>query len=298
MIFRTVPTDPDHNQDAEDDLFYRDMLQGLVHIGATLARILETQAITDAQATVQGRAPATPLGDHAATFDRISRAVRRSITLARSLREPPPAARAPAHPGTAARTPALHGAGKDAAGHPAATAGREDAKAPNYAPSADRRDRPEAPDRDRPERLDRDAPDRDEDDTGRPPAAVIADIRRDLGLDTPPGTDAWTRNTPADTGQPCPRAAAPNGAAPSSTRQPGPGPQEPWPPGPWLNPVQPSPDPQPDEREPDQSATTLHAQPGPIHVGSSPPDNSATAITTIPRHSPGTQEQWRPPPSG
>ena len=48
MIFRTVPTDPDHDQDAEDDLFYRGMLQEMVHVGATLARLLQTQAIADA----------------------------------------------------------------------------------------------------------------------------------------------------------------------------------------------------------------------------------------------------------
>ena len=143
---------------------------------------------------MQGRAPAAPLRDHAATFDRISRGVRRNMTLARSLREPPPPAPdRTAQPRAAACPPALHGAGEGAADHPAA-AGREDADAP----SADLRDRPEAPDRDRPERPDRDAPDCDEDDTGRPPAEVIADIRRDLGLDAPPGAQPWTRGTPAD----------------------------------------------------------------------------------------------------
>ena len=295
MIFRQVSTDPDHNQDAEDDLFYRDTLQELVLVGATLARLLQTQAIADAQAAVQGMAPSTPLGDHAATFDRISRAVRRTITLARSLREPPPPARAPAHPSAAARTPTLPEAGEDAASHPAAAPGREDAKAPNEAPSADLRDRREARDRDRPDRPDRDAPDHDEDDTGRPPAAVIADIRRDFGLDTPPGADAWTRRTPADTMQPCTRAAAPGGAAPSSTstRQPGPGPQD-------LRPsaAHPSPDPQPDGRGPAQPTATPRAQPGPIHAGNTPPSDPAGAVAATLRHPIPAQERWRPPPAG
>ena len=205
MIFRPVPTDPDHDQDAEDAMFYRDTLQELVHIGTTLARLLQTQAIADAQATVKGMAPTTPLQDHAATFDRIARTIRRTITLARSLNEPVAPAKDPARPRAAARTPTLSEAGQGAERR-CATPGRDDT-AEAEAPSTDLRDRREAPDRDR--------PDRDEDDTNRPPAAVIADICRDLGLDTPPGADAWTRRTPADTMQPGARAVAPTSIAAS-----------------------------------------------------------------------------------
>ena len=302
MIFRTVPTDPDHDQDAEDDLFYRDTLQEMVHVGATLARLLQTQAIADAQAAVQGRAPATPLGDHAATFDRIARAVRRTITLARSLREPAAPARIPAPPSAAARTPALHGAGQDAAGHPAAT-GREDAEAPNKAPSADLRDCPEARDRDRPERPDRDAPDCDDDDTGLPPAAVIADIRRDLGLDAPPGVRPQQHRTPADTGQPCAQAAASSSVAASAARQPGPMPQSPGPQSPGPRDLRPSaakpcPGPEPGYGEPggpDQPAAIPRVQPGPIHAGSNPLDDPARTVAFVPHHPVHIQERWRPP---
>ena len=302
MIFRTVSTDPDHDEQAEDALFYRDTLQELVHVGTTLARLLQTQAIADAQAAVQGRAPSTPLADHAATFDRISRAVRRTITLARSLNEPVAPARTPAQPRADARKPTLPEAGQDAAGHPAAAAGRDDAEAP----CTGLRDRPEAPDRDpldrdRPERPDRDVLDRDEDDTGRPPAAVIAGIRRDLGLDTPPGANGWTQRTPADCTpadiEPlCARTAAPSSAAASSARQPGPGLQTSWPQGPWLNAAQPFPDPQPDKREPDQPAAAC-TQPRPVHPGNASPDDLVEAVAFTLRHSAEADARRRPPPT-
>ena len=298
MIFRQVPTDPDHDEQAEDDLFYRDTLQELVQVGATLARLLQTQAIADAQATVQGKAPSTPLADHAATFDRIARAVRRTVTLARSLREPPSPARAPAHPSAAVRTPALHEAGKDAAGHPSATPagtpGRDDDA---EAPSAGLRDRPEAPERDRP---DRDAPDCDEDVTGRPPAAVIAEIRRDLGLDTPPSAKPFTHGTPADAELLCTHAA-PSGAAASSTSHPGAGSRTSGPQDLRPNDARSSRDPGPGHSEPggpSQPAAALRAQPAPVHSGDTPPDDQAKATAFVLGHATPADARWRPPPVG
>ena len=124
MIFRQVSTDPDHDEQADDALFYRDTLQELIQIGTDLARLLHQHAIAQAQAAVRDLAPCAPPTEHAAAFDRIARAVRRTIALARSLSEP--LARALARTRAAARTPTPPGAGQDAAGHPAAIPGRED----------------------------------------------------------------------------------------------------------------------------------------------------------------------------
>ena len=268
MILRQVSTDPDHDEQAEDALFYRDALQELVQIGTDLARLVHQSAVAQAQAAVRDLAPCAPPTEHAAAFDRIARAVRRTIALARTLYEP--LARALARTRAAFCKAAPPGAGQDAAGHPAATPERDRSAKDADVPSADLRDRREAPDRDRPERPDRDEDDRDEDDTGRPPAEIIKEIRCDLGLDTPPGADAWTRrtpadHTPADTAQPCAQAAAPSGTAATGARQPGLGPQESWP----VN-IQPSLDPQPDEHE-------------------------ADLIPKIPSHPAQDNARWRPP---
>ena len=327
MIFTTDPAyasyilEPDPLQQAEDTQLYRHILHKLLHIGTDLANILHGQAIAHAHAAMQHPTPPKPSMDPATAFDRIARAIRRTITLARSLNEPlAPAPDHTARHSADPRSPALREAGQqDAAGHPGPdTPGQDDTlKAAGHpdatpagtpgrgsaadadAPSADLRDRPEAPDRDAP---DRDAPDRDDDDTGRPPAAVIAEICRDLGLDTPPGAQPWTRCTPTDRNpadiEPlCTRAAAPSSAA-TSTRQPGPRPQAPWPQGPAHNATQHSPDPQPDERDPGEPAATPRAQPSPIHPGTTPPDDPAPAIATTLHHPTHIQERWRPPPNG
>ena len=313
MIFRTVSTDPDHDEQADDALFYRDTLQELIQIGTDLARLLHQNAIAQAQAAVRDLTPSEPPTDHATAFDRLARAIRRTITLARSLSEP--LARALARTRAAFCTPTPPGAGQDAAAHPAAAVGRENAGAAET-PSAGLRDHPEtpdcdapdcdeddrdAPDRDAPDRdaPDRDEDDRDEDDTGRPAAAIIADICRDLGLDTPPGADAWTRRTPADIGQPCTRAA-PSGATSGDAHQSGPGPQAPWPQSPWPqrprhDAAQHSPGPQPDGNDPGEPAATC-TQPAPVQSGDTLPDDPAEAITTILRH-PADAKERRPPPS-
>ena len=259
MIFRQVSTDPDHDEQAEDALFYRDALQELVQIGTDLARLLHQNAVAQAQAAVRDLTPCAPPTDHATAFDRIARAVRRTIALARSLYEP--VARALVRTRAAFGKATPPGAGQDAAGHPAAAPGHDDSAKDADVPSADLRDRPEALDRDRPERPDRDAPDRDddrdEDDTARPPAEIIADIRRDLGLDAPPSADTRAQRTPAEIEQPC---AGPHG----------PGPQ---PPG--HGPAQPDPGPGPDGRDPDGPAASVLRHPAQAQA----------------------EARWRPPPT-
>ena len=287
MIFTTDPAyasyglEPDPGQQAEDAQLYRCVLHELIHIGTDLARLVHSQAVAHAQAALQGAAPSTPPGDHSTAFDRIARTIRRTITLARSLGEPAPPIPAPARPRAAARTPDLPEAGEDA------TPGRDGS---TEAPGAGLRDRPETPDRD--------APDRDEDVTNRPVTEVIAGICRDLGLDAPPGAHPWTRRTPADTRQPCTRAAAPGGAAATSPCQPGPGLAGYWPQRPGNGAAQRPSSPEPDGRDPGKPAATSRTQPGPIHAGNNPPDSTAPAVATILRHPTHAQERWRAPPSG
>ena len=310
MIFTTDMSyanhilEPDPIQQAEDAQLYRYVLHKLLHLGTDLIHILQAQATAHAHAAMQEPTPPKPSTDQAIAFDRIARTIRRTIALACSLNEPvAPApghtapARAPAHPGTAAHTSALH-EDANAAGHPSfVTPGREDATDDN-ASSANLRDRPKAPDRDAP---DRDAPDRDEDDTNRPPAAIIADICRDLGLDKPPGASAWTRCTPADTGQSHAQAPTPSGAAAASAPcQPAPSPQDPgpWPQRPRHDAPQHVPGPQPDQHDPSGPAAIPRAQPAPVHPGSITPDDPAPAIAAILHHTAHIQERWRPPPSG
>ena len=291
MIFTTDPAyasyglEPDPGQQAEDAQLYRQVLHELIHIGTGLARALQAQAIAHAHAAMQDPTPPKPSTDQATAFDRIARAIRRTITLARSLSELPAPARTPAHPG-AARRPTPPEAGQGAARYPDALPGHGDAEAPAETPSADLRDRPETPDRDAPDR-DRDGPDRDEDDTGRPPAEVIAEIRRDLGLDAPPGTQPSTHGTradrtPADVEQPCAQAAAPITAAPSSPRHPAPRSQDPT-----------------DDaaQRPSSPAEPRAGQPAPVHPRCTLPDDPAEAIAMLPRHPGRTEGRWRPPPT-
>ena len=72
------------------------------------------------------------------------------------------------------------------------------------------------------ERLD--APDLEDDIAGRPVAAVIADICRDLGLASIPNARVWKRRTPGDVEALCARAAAPPGTLHVLPRRPGPAP--------------------------------------------------------------------------
>ncbi len=258
--------DPGHQ--AADAQYYRQVLHGLIDIGADLARLLHQQATPPAQAPQQGRdpQPTPPPAEDAlptitAAFDRIARAVRRCIALARSLTEPAQPANDPARHRAAARKRIIREV-EDAIGR--------------TVNEGDRADRLNAELHDR-----LDAPDLDDEIINGPIADIITQIRRDLGLASLPGDLSWKRRTPEDIRQLCARAAAPTPA-----RQPGAGPQ-----GPRHDTVQRSPDPQLATR-----AVTPRAQPGFIHAGHGPPDDPAGAVATILRHSTRTHGWWRPPP--
>ncbi len=72
------------DQTAEDALYYRGVLHQLIDMGLDLAKNVHQQA------TTQAPEPDTkPAPDPSFAFDRISRAIRRTIALARTLAEPP-----------------------------------------------------------------------------------------------------------------------------------------------------------------------------------------------------------------
>ena len=275
---------------AEDDQFYREVLYGLIEVGAELVRHLPQQAAAQAQAPQQHPAPQpTPapapspdaVAPLAIAYDRITRAVRRCIALARSLNDPAHSPKHPAPNRTAARKQILR-AVED-------TLGRQD-----YDDSYRVCDPTEAL---HAELLDRmDAPDLDRDIESRPIDDIIKDVLRDLGLAALPGTRPWKRRTPADIALLNARAAAPSRPAGTTPHEPGPqdgsGPQD----GHSADARQ-APDLQPDQRKPGHPADT-RPQPGPVHPGPTHcrpglPEDPAEAIAFVLR--PAADPRWRPP---
>ena len=184
---------------AEDALYYRSVLHEFIDIGTELARAVRKQAAaeTDEPASMT-------LGDAAVAFDRLSRAVRRTVALARKVAEPVPA-RADAgseRTRAAARRRILRDV-ED-------VIQREAEGADVDVLEAELR-----------ERLD--GPELDDEIDGRPTAEVIADICHDLGLLTFLGNHPWKRRGPADIAALCERAARPAGAD-----RPAPGPAAAW----------------------------------------------------------------------
>ena len=271
-----IPNDP--NQQAEDAQFYRHVLHDFINIGTGLARLLPQQAAAHPQPQPEPDHPAPPPSPEAVitatiAFDRLARAVRRCIALARIVAQPPAPAKHPARHRTAARKQIIRKI-EDLIQRPSSTTG--EALDPECAEALHA------------ELLDRmDAPDLDDDVTSRPVADIIREITRDLGLDRLPGTRPFRRRTPADIAQLCARASAP-----SRPRQPGPQPATaPQAPGPDA--AHPAPNPQPAAKP----AAAPHAQPGgtgPIHPGNLLPDDPAEAVAFVLRH--GAQARWRPPP--
>ena len=268
------PHDP--GPQAADAHTHRQVLNDLITLGASLARLLHAQATAQAahqpqaapphpaQAHTEAQpapppAPAAPtLITIAATFDQVARAVRRCVALARSLDAPPNPAQDPARRRAAARRRIIREV-EDAI-HRAAHEG----------------DRAESLQAELHDCLD--APDLDDDLAARPIAEVVTEIRRDLGIAGPPGDVTWKRRTPADLAQLSARAAAPSTARLRAPHQPGaaqhprPGAAQHPPPGPLAAPA---------------PATPI---PAPAHGSNVPDDHAAVAL--IPRH----PAHWHPPP--
>ncbi len=271
----THQNDPAHQdgpgQRAADLHGYRHVLHDLIDMGADLARLLHGQAAAQAarQAAQQDAGQPPPPAPDAlisitAAFDRIARAVRRSIALACSLDAVQPA-NDPARHRAAARKRILRTV-EDSIQRTSQDDGPGSAEAEALA--AELHDR-------------LDAPDLDDDLTTRPVAEIITEICRDLGLASLPGAHPWKRRTPADIEQLCARAAAASRPHPQNPRQ---GASQPPPgfppPGPATIP----------------RARSAPIHPAPIQVGSSPPEETAEELATIPRHPTRPRGQWPPPP--
>ena len=333
-----TPTQDDHAQPAAPAHPHRQALDDLITMGTDLARALHRQALIQAeveQAAVPPHPapgapwepPATTLVTLTAAFDRIARAVRRCIALARSLDQPVKATPDPALHRTAARKRIIREV-EDSI-HRAAHEG----------------DRADALQTELRHRLD--TPDLEDDLTTRPIPDIIAEITRDLGLATPPGgARPWPRRTPADLHDLHPRAAAPRGGPqpipqnrppthtphrddqqddPTPSRAPRPNAQPPaaaqgtrpisdppgddrWPsnpipsrapqPGtqPAAAPQWPQPNNSPHAVQPWAGITVARTQPAPAQPGTNPPDHPADLIANS-RYRPARDRgQWRPPP--
>ncbi len=265
--------DDDSGQHAADAQFYRESLHDLIGMGTSFARLLHEQATNpahDPQPAAQAKPHATAqpapvpepvaLISFAAAFDRISRAVRRSIALARSLNEPVQPARDPAQHRATARKRLIREV--------------ED----TIQRTENEGDHAETLNAELRDRLD--APDLDDDLTNRPVAEVITEICRDLGLDAFPDTHPWKRRTPADIAQLCARAAAS-----SRPRQPGAAQQPPI-----------HHNPEPANPAPSRPSAIPRPRPAPVHAGTDLPEDPAEAVAAILHHSTRDRVRWRPPP--
>jgi hypothetical protein len=185
----TPPADPA----ASDDAYVRETIRALIDAGTRLVQDLVAEP--------------TPASTKAEPYERIARAVRRSVLLARHIAENP--VRTPAHRRAQARKQIIR-AVED-------TIDRE-ARNPPRAETLRRELR---------ERLD--APDLEDDIADRPIEDVIAEIRHDLGLGNPLGGRPYPRRTPAALHALAALAAAPTGAAsrPPFSLPPGPNPAQP-----------------------------------------------------------------------
>jgi hypothetical protein len=193
------------DRQAQDADYYRRILHELIDIGTDLARLVHRQAKTQAEATTPDSALSPePAADVTIAFDRLSRGIRRSISLARRLDEPAPAP-APPPSGLASETriAARKRILREVEDIIQRKAGQTEAGSLEA------------------ELLDRlDSPDLEDDIAQRPVADIIADICRDLGIAGITGTQAWKRRTPEDIKILCARAAQPAPAGPSSASSP------------------------------------------------------------------------------
>ncbi len=169
---------------AEDTAYYRRVLHELIDMGLDMARLVHGRAKAQAEATEAAVEEVPGTADGSVAFDRLARAVRRTVALARRLEEP---VRDGAPRRLAARRQILR-AVEDVIQREASDQGEEDGLNGELY-----------------ERLD--APDLDDEIDCRPVAEIVADICRDLGIADLSGSGRWKRRFPAEVAALCARAA-------------------------------------------------------------------------------------------
>lgn len=172
-------------QQAQDPQHYRRLLHELIELGMDSARVVRRQAMGPA-------GDAAAVHEAVAAFERIARAIRRAVMLARKVSEKLPGREA-AGPGQhriAARRRIL----------------REVEEVIQRTEGADA----ETLHAELPEGLDE--PELEDEIDDRPAAEIIADICRDLGVAVTLGAHPWKRRMPRDLEALCARAAQPRAA--------------------------------------------------------------------------------------
>ncbi|GAC1343717.1 MAG: hypothetical protein NVSMB18_20030 [Acetobacteraceae bacterium] len=184
----TSTPDPANTETAH----HRQTLNDLVDLSMQLARHVHAKALQIEPAPTSEVPNPKPLLDLAAAFDRLSRAIRRTILLIRRLDDPAPLS-APKRR-DAARRHILRGVEDAIDRHDPAPATAKTLKS---------------------ELLDRlDTPDFDDDLDHRPIPDLIVELCRDLGVAEPQGGLTWKRRTPADIKALRTRAARPQQTQP------------------------------------------------------------------------------------
>lgn len=179
------------DQQAEDGQYYRRVLHELIDMGADLARAVRQQATCLPDPA--GDTTAMSMDDAAVAIDRISRAIRRTIALARKIAEPlpPRATTSSGQHRTAARRSII----REVEDVIQRTVDGAEAEALHVELS---------------ERMD--APELEDEIDHRPVAEVIADFCRDLGIAVTLGAHSWKCRTPRNIEALCARAAQPRAA--------------------------------------------------------------------------------------
>ena len=175
-------------QRADDARYNRESLREMIDMGRELTRLLLQRARAQAEAA----APDASVPDHSIGYNRLARAVRRTVLLAEKLAQPPkPAVSAAAlRHHDKARTRII----------------REVEDVIQRRADGDEDEDEESLNAELNERVD--GIDVIDDIEDRPVADIIADIVRDLGLAHIPGTHPWKRRTPKDIAALAARVAA------------------------------------------------------------------------------------------
>ena len=187
MDMHPSPSEPTHSAPSEaeqDRQFHREVMNEAIAAGSELlwaVRKLAQKAVDAAELAAAQ--------DFALDYDRITRSMRRSVALVRTLSEPvKDASTAAQRRQVVARQRVIRDVEDVIQRH----AEPED-EAELTEELFERMDRPEFA----------------EDIDDRPVAEIITEICRDMGLEGLPGTQPWKRRTPADIALLCARAAAP-----------------------------------------------------------------------------------------